>query len=315
MNKKKFLLIFAVSLFCVGTVPTIGQAATEQQTKLEGEGVVQSDGQEGNVKINSFYIGMDSYLRGTYKGDMTQIRLKKTNRTTNTVTWGQRISIIDSKVRFNYYAKKFINNTSDKIEFLGYNDAGKLICSQVVTVGKTKGGAKDKLLLQPYTVLSSYLTGSASGAVSYCKLEVNGQLDSSSVTPNIDGIFKYYVGNKVKGKLNDVYLNGYDAQKKLITRTKVTVVGDLFGDFVLDYDNIRGTYRGGVAYVQAEVIHQFEGIFLMGPEVAVSKQEIAYDVKNYDIGRPMTEVYMYAFDKDGNLLDCTRAYDTNYSLE
>ncbi|MBC2069048.1 beta strand repeat-containing protein [Listeria booriae] len=215
--------------------------------------VGQDRGNPGTIAtVAPFKLGKDSYVTGTYTGDIAKVELQ-----VNDVTL-QRINVpADGTIK--YYAKGKINATTDVVKLVGYNSAGVAVSTKVVTVSNSDGS----ITANPYVIgTDSYVKGTYTGDVAKISLTVNGDKKTTITVPTPGPNYQYYAKSLITAATDVVVMTAYDAtggvlDTKTVAVSKPTVVtrGTVTPSAYKIGTNtyVDGTYTGDVAKVALEV--------------------------------------------------------------
>ncbi|MBC1373638.1 hypothetical protein HB847_14885 [Listeria booriae] len=165
----------------------------------------------GTVTPDAFKIGTDSYVDGTYTGDVAKVELE-----VNGVKYGQ---IPATGNVIHYYAASLITNASDVVKVNVYDAAGKQLDSKIVSVIAPTG----TVVAATVKVGDSYLRGTATGDVTKVTLSINGMVQSSPAFVQPDGSYQYYIKNLNLKATDDVKVIGMDARGNTINTSNVTI--------------------------------------------------------------------------------------------
>ncbi|MBC1373254.1 hypothetical protein HB847_12825 [Listeria booriae] len=215
--------------------------------------VGQDRGNPGTIAtVAPFKLGKDSYVTGTYTGDIAKVELQ-----VNDVTL-QRISVpADGTIK--YYAKGKINNTTDVVKLVGYNTAGVAVSTKLVTISNSDGS----ITANPYVIgTDSYVKGTFTGDVAKISLTVNGDKKTTISVPTPGPNYQYYAKTLITNATDVVVVTAYDAtggilDTKTVAVSKPTVVttGTVTPSAYKIGTNtyVDGTYTGDVAKVALEI--------------------------------------------------------------
>ncbi|MBC2103870.1 beta strand repeat-containing protein [Listeria booriae] len=213
----------------------------------------QDRGNPGTIAtVAPFKLGKDSYVTGTYTGDIAKVELQ-----VNDVTL-QRISVAaDGTIK--YYAKGKINATTDVVKLVGYNTAGVAVSTKLVTISNSDGS----ITANPFVIgTDSYVKGTYSGDVAKISLTVNGDKKTTISVPTPGPNYQYYAKSLITNATDVVVMTAYDAtggvlDTKTVAVSKPTVVtrGTVTPSAYKIGTNtyVDGTYTGDVAKVALEV--------------------------------------------------------------
>ncbi|MBC1561855.1 immunoglobulin-like domain-containing protein [Listeria booriae] len=215
--------------------------------------VGQDRGNPGTIAtVAPFKLGKDSYVTGTYTGDIAKVELQ-----VNDVTL-QRINVpADGTIK--YYAKGKINATTDVVKLVGYNTAGVAVSTKLVTISNSDGS----ITANPFVIgTDSYVKGTYSGDVAKISLTVNGDKKTTISVPTPGPNYQYYAKTLITSDTDVVVMTAYDAtggvlDTKTVAVSKPTVVtrGTVTPSAYKIGTNtyVDGTYTGDVAKVALEV--------------------------------------------------------------
>ncbi|MBC1523627.1 hypothetical protein HB884_05330 [Listeria booriae] len=261
--------------------------------------VSQDRGNPGTItSVTPFKIGKDSYINGTYTGDIAKVELQVND------TVLQRINVsADGTIK--YYAKGKITETTDVVKLVGYNTAGVAVSTKVVTISDADGS----ITANPYVIgTDSYVKGTYTGDVAKISLTVNGDKRTTITVPAPGPNYQYYAKSLITEATDIVVVTAYDAtggvlDTKTVAISKPTVVttGTVTPNAYKIGTNtyVDGTYTGDVAKVAVEV----NGV-LSNPIPATG------NVIHYYAGALITDkddvVYAIVYDATGKELDKKR---------
>ncbi|MBC6127181.1 hypothetical protein HCA00_00005, partial [Listeria booriae] len=261
--------------------------------------VSQDRGNPGTItSVTPFKIGKDSYINGTYTGDIAKVELQVND------TVLQRINVAaDGTIK--YYAKGKITETTDVVKLVGYNAAGVAVSTKVVTISDADGS----ITVNPYVIgTDSYVKGTYTGDVAKISLTVNGDKKTTITVPTPGPNYQYYATSLITEDTDIVVVTAYDAtggvlDTKTVAVSKPTVVttGTVTPSAYKIGTNtyVDGTYTGDVAKVAVEV----NGV-LSNPIPATG------NVIHYYAGALITDkddvVYAIVYDATGKELDKKR---------
>ncbi|MBC1284775.1 hypothetical protein HB818_03235, partial [Listeria booriae] len=261
--------------------------------------VSQDRGNPGTItSVTPFKIGKDSYINGTYTGDIAKVELQVND------TVLQRINVAAGGT-IKYYAKGKITETTDVVKLVGYNAAGVAVSTKVVTISDADGS----ITVNPYVIgTDSYVKGTYTGDVAKISLTVNGDKKTTITVPTPGPNYQYYAKSFITEATDIVVVTAYDAtggvlDTKTVAVSKPTVVttGTVTPSAYKIGTNtyVDGTYTGDVAKVAVEV----NGV-LSNPIPATG------NVIHYYAGALITDkddiVYAIVYDATGKELDKKR---------
>ncbi|MBC1316994.1 immunoglobulin-like domain-containing protein [Listeria booriae] len=215
--------------------------------------VGQDRGNPGTIAtVAPFKLGKDSYVTGTYTGDIAKVELQVND------TPLQRINVAaDGTIK--YYAKGKITATTDVVKLVGYNSAGIAVSTKVVTVSNSDGS----ITANPFVIgTDSYVKGTYTGDVAKISLTLNGDKKTTITVPTPGPNYQYYAKTLITSDTDVVVMTAYDAtggvlDTKTVAVSKPTVVtrGTVTPSAYKIGTNtyVDGTYTGDVAKVALEV--------------------------------------------------------------
>ncbi|MBC1566862.1 immunoglobulin-like domain-containing protein [Listeria booriae] len=284
--------------------------------------VGQDRGNPGTIAtVAPFKLGKDSYVTGTYTGDIVKVELQVNN------TAQQRINVAaDGTIK--YYAKGKINTTTDVVKLIGYNSAGIAVSTKVVTVSNSDGS----ITANPYVIgTDSYVKGTYTGDVAKISLTVNGDKKTTITVPTPGPNYQYYAKSLITNASDVVVMTAYDAtggvldtktvavsKPTVVTTGKVTPSAYKIG--INTY--VDGTYTGDVAKVALEVngvlsasipatgntIHYYAGSLITNKTDVVNV--IVYDATGKQLDKKPVEITAPEGTVAPNILKTTDGYLT-----
>lgn len=208
------------------------------------------------IAPEKFEMYTDSYVQGTFTGDIKTIKLF--------VEGGPSTGYAGGTVHagvFKFYAKDKIRNSFDKVTLKAYNTAGQEVDSKVVSLTNADGegtiSANEFLLRQSRNVEGTYV-----GNISRVRLKV-GETEYAGGTV-ADGKISFYAVDKIRNTTEKVTLIGFDKRGNKITEQAVKV-GELGAtltpnQFELYTDSyVKGTFTGDVKTIKLFVEGRLEG--------------------------------------------------------
>ncbi|EUJ52622.1 immunoglobulin-like domain-containing protein, partial [Listeria fleischmannii] len=245
----------------------------------------------GTITANDFTIGSDSYVTGTYTGDVTKIKL--------IINGTEQQTIAVSASPYKYYAKDKILNATDDVYVVGLDNNGKELDRTKVNVKTPTVGT---ITGNDYQLGGDgYVRGTYTGDVAKIKLIVNGtekQAISVSGSP-----YQYYAKSLITSVTDIVYVvaldnNGKELDRALVKVVQKTTSGTITAnDFQKGTDNkVIGTYTGDIVKV---------GLSVNGTEytrIPVSNGSFEY-YANDKILATTDVVVITGYDAAGNPLD------------
>ncbi len=237
------------------TVYLVGLDSTNKE--LDRKRVTLKDGQLkiGAVAPDSFVVGIDAYVKGTYTGSVTKVAISVNGTTLSRIP-------VAADGTFQYYARPNITNAAtDEVYAIGYNSEGDEISRKKVTLFGPESLIGSLTVNPNYFAVStdSYVQGTFTGSVKYVSLVVNGT--EYVKTPVKDAnTWSYYSRGKI-AMGDTVSVKGYNVAGVVVDEKQVNVILNPPGDstitannFVLYQDKyVTGTYTGSVKYIALKV--------------------------------------------------------------
>ncbi|MBC1373252.1 hypothetical protein HB847_12815 [Listeria booriae] len=176
--------------------------------------VDKNRGNQGTIAtVAPFILGKDSYVTGTYTGDIAKVELQVNNVAL------QRISVAtDGTIK--YYAKGKINALTDVVKLVGYDSTGVAVSTKVITVTSANGG----ITVNPYVIgTDSYVKGTFSGNVAKISLTVNGSKKTTISVPDSGSNYQYYAKALITSATDVVVITAYNAAGGVLDTKTVSV--------------------------------------------------------------------------------------------
>uniref|UniRef100_UPI001F0904C6 immunoglobulin-like domain-containing protein n=1 Tax=Listeria costaricensis TaxID=2026604 RepID=UPI001F0904C6 len=220
-------------------------------TSGEASTTVKAVPKESTLTANDFSIGADSYIKGTYTGDVAKLAIEVNG------ALQQKINATGSP--YQYYAKGKVVAPTDQVYVMSYDAEGNQLQKVKVNISrKTTGKVTPNTY---YLGKDNYVTGTLSGDVAKFSLTVNG-VEYNKINVTTAPTFKYYANNVIKNATDVVSINGYDASGRLLDSKPVTITeyqgeaGSITSvdTFKLGKDSyVTGVYTGNVVKVELQV--------------------------------------------------------------
>ncbi|KGL37810.1 hypothetical protein BMT55_11480 [Listeria newyorkensis] len=174
---------------------------------------------EGNLSPTAMTIPGDSYISGTYTGDVSRIEVSITNEAGVTQLYkGGTVA----NGTFRFYSFDKTKSPKDIIVVRAYDSVGKLLDTKTVTIKNNVVTTEGKVTPATMTIPGdTSLTGTVSGDVASLKVTVNGTEYAGGSISN--GTFKFYTLDKIKKADDNVTIAVYDKTGKLLDSKKVTI--------------------------------------------------------------------------------------------
>ncbi|MBC1334963.1 hypothetical protein HB820_06600 [Listeria booriae] len=185
--------------------------------KLLDSTTLTVDKQRGNqgsiATVAPFTLGKDSYVTGTYTGDIAKVELQVNDSTL------QRITVpADGTIK--YYAKGKINALTDVVKLIGYDSTGVAVSTKVVSVT----GANGSITVNPYVIgTDSYVKGTFSGNVAKVSLTVNGEKKTTIPVPASGANYQYYAKSLITEATDVVVVTAYNSAGGVLDTKAVSV--------------------------------------------------------------------------------------------
>lgn len=240
---------FFVTDLKAGDIITATQTKNGITSKQASITVTPDQSEVITVTTESFTIGKDNYIKGTYTGDVAKLAIEVNG------TLLQQINA--TKSPYQYYAKGKVTEATDQVYVITYDSNGKQLEKTKVDV---KSQTKSTLTPKPFYIgKDNYITGQLTGDITKFSLTVNGtEYTRINVTTPPD--FKYYANNIIKNATDTVRINGYSATGSLLDSQPVTIVNNITGKitsadaFKIGKDSyITATYTGDIAKAELQV--------------------------------------------------------------
>ncbi|WP_167629257.1 MucBP domain-containing protein [Listeria valentina] len=168
----------------------------------------------GSISTDPFILEKDSYITGTYDGDVTKIALEIDGELR------QAISVSADSQSYRYYVekRKELQIGEHQVNVIAYDAAGKELDRKPVEL--THYVTSGSITTNPFILgKDSYVTGNYTGDVQKIAIETDGERRQVISVP-IDGSYKYYVGRFQVAEA-EIYMVAYDAFGKELDRSEV----------------------------------------------------------------------------------------------
>ncbi|WP_211272320.1 immunoglobulin-like domain-containing protein [Enterococcus rivorum] len=215
-------------------------------TELARKQVNITDSNTGTVLPSSYTLGGAS-ITGTYTGAVAQVALK-----VNGVE-GQKSNVSSSDQTFNVLVNNAITNISDQASIVAYDEAGKKLDEQQVTIVEPLVGT---LTVNEYTIGNPDITGTATGDITKVAVSINGKLQSKISVNATDNTFKCSVAGLITDPTDIVKVIGYDSNDQQVSEINVTVNEQSTLDvasYQIGAQYVTGFVTGNIATVGLEV--------------------------------------------------------------
>ncbi|MBC1554203.1 hypothetical protein HB901_15850 [Listeria booriae] len=176
--------------------------------------VDKNRGNQGAIAtVAPFTLGKDSYVTGTYTGDIAKVELQVNNVAL------QRINVA-SDGTIKYYAKGKINALTDVVKLVGYDSTGIAVSTKVITVANANGG----ITVNPYVIgTDGYVKGTYTGSVAKISLTVNGDKKTTISVPVPGPNYQYYAKSLITSASDVVVVTAYNAAGGVLDTKTVSV--------------------------------------------------------------------------------------------
>ncbi|MBC2306129.1 immunoglobulin-like domain-containing protein [Listeria booriae] len=185
--------------------------------KLLDSTTLTVDKQRGNqgsiATVAPFTLGKDSYVTGTYTGDIAKVELQVNDTTLQRIT-------VSADGTIKYYAKGKINALTDVVKLIGYDSTGVAVSTKVVSVT----GANGSITVDPYVIgTDSYVKGTFSGNVAKVSLTVNGEKKTTIPVPASGANYQYYAKSLITEATDVVVVTAYNSAGGVLDTKAVSV--------------------------------------------------------------------------------------------
>ncbi|MBC2317868.1 hypothetical protein HCC18_13555 [Listeria booriae] len=283
---------FFVTDLKAGDIITATQSKNGITSKKASITVTPAQSEETTLTTESFTIGKDGYIKGTYTGDVTKLAIEINGALL------QKINATSSP--YQYYAKGKVTVTTDQVYVITYDSNGNQLQKNKVEV---KNQIKSALTPNPFYIgKDNYVTGQLTGNIAKFSLTVNGtEYTKINVTTPPD--LKYYANNIIKNATDTVQINGYDANGNLLDSKPITIAKNETGKitstdaFKIGKDSyITANYTGDITKAELQV----NGKALQ--RISVTNGTIKYYAKA-NITNTTDEVKLVAYNAAGQPAD------------
>ncbi|MBC2161707.1 beta strand repeat-containing protein [Listeria booriae] len=206
----------------------------------------------GAITVNptNFAISTDSYVKGTFTGNVKTVAL-----VVNDVE-SAKVGVVDGTT-WQYYAKGKILNPTDTVSVRAYNAAGVLVDTKNLTVSQNPAGQSTLTPAAFKLKTDSFVKGTFTGSVRYVALKV-GDVVYSKVAVVDAANWQYYAKDKILNTTAPVSIIGYDSTGTQIASAAVTINPEdsstlTTNTYKLGDPNATGNYTGTVKYVAVKV--------------------------------------------------------------
>ncbi|MBC1943566.1 autolysin modifier protein [Listeria booriae] len=239
----------------------------------------------------NFAISTDSYIKGTYTGNVKTIAL-----VVNGVEFA-KVGVVDGTT-WQYYAKGKIINPTDVVSVKAYNAAGTLVDTKTITVSQNPAGQSTITPVAFKLNTDTFVKGTFTGSVRYVALKV-GDVTSSKVAVVDGSNWQYYAKDKITDATTPVSVIGYDSTGTKIAEAAVTINPEAASTmtattYKLGDGNVTGTFTGSVKYVAAKI----NGVVYGKVPVNATDKTFQYYIKDKVTSKD-DEIIMLGYDATG----------------
>nr|WP_312025932.1 immunoglobulin-like domain-containing protein [Listeria booriae] len=283
---------FFVTDLKVGDIITATQTKNGITSKQAAITVTPDKSEVVTVTTEGFMIGKDSYIKGTYTGDVAKLAIEVNG------TLLQKINVPNSP--YQYYAKGKVTVATDQVYVITYDSNDNQLEKTKVDV---KSQIKSTLTPNPFYIgKDNYVTGQLVGDITKFSLTVNG-IEYTKINVTTAPDFKYYANNVIKNATDIVQINGYSATGNLLDSKPVTIANTETGKitsteaFKIGKDSyITATYTGDITKAELQV----NGTALQ--RIGVTNGTIKYYAKT-NITNTADEVKLVTYNSAGQRAD------------
>ncbi|MBC1475743.1 hypothetical protein HB852_14095 [Listeria grandensis] len=174
---------------------------------------INASATSGSLNPSAYNVG-ESLIRGSYTGSVAKMRLLVNGKL---ISWGGDFS----NGSFSYYVKAGTIKAGDNVTLEAYDQNDQKLDSKRVQVkGQATSGSIDS---STYQIGDTTIKGTFSGDITVAKVYINGVAQAWGGDFGGGG-FSYYIGkNKIKAGDN-VTIEGYSKDSKLLDTKKVTIL-------------------------------------------------------------------------------------------
>ncbi|MCD2208025.1 immunoglobulin-like domain-containing protein [Listeria booriae] len=283
---------FYVTDLKAGDIITARQTKNGITSKQAAITVTPDQSEVVTVTTEGFMIGKDSYIKGTYTGDVAKLAIEVNG------TLLQKINVPNSP--YQYYAKGKVTVATDQVYVITYDSNDNQLEKTKVDV---KSQIKSTLTPNPFYIgKDNYVTGQLVGDITKFSLTVNG-IEYTKINVTTAPDFKYYANNVIKNTTDIVQINGYSATGNLLDSKPVTIANTETGKitsaeaFKIGKDSyITATYTGDITKAELQV----NGTALQ--RIGVTNGTIKYYAKT-NITNTSDEVKLVTYNSAGQRAD------------
>ncbi|MBC2117821.1 immunoglobulin-like domain-containing protein [Listeria booriae] len=283
---------FFVTDLKAGDIITATQTKNGITSKQAAITITPDQSEVVTVTTEDFTIGKDSYIKGTYTGDVAKLAIEVNG------TLLQKINVQNSP--YQYYAKGKVTVATDQVYVITYDSNDNQLEKTKVDV---KSQIKSTLTPNPFYIgKDNYVTGQLVGDITKFSLTVNG-IEYTKINVTTAPDFKYYANNVIKNATDMVQINGYSATGNLLDSKPVTIANTETGKitsaeaFKIGKDSyITATYTGDITKAELQV----NGTALQ--RIGVTNGTIKYYAKT-NITNTTDEVKLVTYNSAGQRAD------------
>ncbi|MBC2196092.1 immunoglobulin-like domain-containing protein [Listeria booriae] len=283
---------FYVTDLKAGDIITATQTKNGITSKQAAITVTPDQSEVVTVTTEDFMIGKDSYIKGTYTGDVAKLAIEVNG------TLLQKINVPNSP--YQYYAKGKVTVATDQVYVITYDSNDNQLEKTKVDI---KSPTKSTLTPNPFYIgKDNYVTGQLVGDITKFSLTVNG-IEYTKINVTTAPDFKYYANNVIKNATDIVQINGYSATGNLLDSKPVAIANTETGKitsaeaFKIGKDSyITATYTGDITKAELQV----NGTALQ--RIGVTNGTIKYYAKT-NITNTSDEVKLVTYNSAGQRAD------------
>ncbi|MBC2167825.1 hypothetical protein HCB26_14705 [Listeria booriae] len=283
---------FFVTDLKAGDIITVTQTKNGITSKQAAITITPDQSEVVTVTTEDFMIGKDSYIKGTYTGDVAKLAIEVNG------TLLQKINVPNSP--YQYYAKGKVTVATDQVYVITYDSNDNQLEKTKVDI---KSPTKSTLTPNPFYIgKDNYVTGQLVGDITKFSLTVNG-IEYTKINVTTAPDFKYYANNVIKNATDMVQINGYSATGNLLDSKPVTIANTETGKitsteaFKIGKDSyITATYTGDITKAELQV----NGTALQ--RIGVTNGTIKYYAKT-NITNTADEVKLVTYNSAGQRAD------------
>lgn len=275
---------------------TVTDAANETTT-VDRKITVKEVATGGTITPNDFTLYKDSYVTGTFTGDVKKIKLIVEGEQGGEYAGG---TVENGTIKF--YATGKIKNSYDKVTIKAIDSNDKVVDTKEVPVKNADGAGT--IAINDYVLgESKYVEGTYQGNVKKVQLKVGEEVYNGGTVA--EGKISMYAHGKIKHLTDDATLTAFDARGNKIAQQQINIKGISSNkitpnEYTLYKDNyITGTYQGDVKKIKVIVAGEDGGEYTGG---AVAEGEFKF-YANGKIKNSYDKVTVVAYGAEGQEVD------------